>query len=272
MQEGCLNCGCTLKPGQNYCPFCGQKTTVRRLTLRQLAQDFLVVVINVERGIIRLLKGLTLTPGKVAIEYIGGKRKKYFSPFAFMTICIAATVIINNWVKPWDTEYEPDQETLARLQDPTIREKYLRTVERNAWIQGVANKNLSTAAVLAAPYYALLLWWFFRKRGRNFAEIIIAYLLFAAYSTLISTVLFSPLMGWVEYKSFTYYTIQMTSFIAQTVYMAWGMKDFFGFKTNGGYIKMLAALSLIGVTGFILLLVAMFLYVFYGAYDILKYI
>jgi Protein of unknown function (DUF3667) len=271
MQDGCLNCGGTLMPGQHYCPVCGQKATVRRLSIRQLAQDFVIVVINIEKGIVRLLKGLTFAPAKVAIEYVDGKRRKYFSPFAFMTLCIASTVIINNWARPWETKYEPDQKVLARIYDEPTREKYIRTVERNAWIQGVANKNLSTVSVLVAPYYALFLWWFFRRRNRNFAEIIIAYLLFAAYSTLVSTVLFSPLMGWTRDSS-AYYYVQGTSFILQTVYMAWGMKGFFGLKTTGGYLKMLGALSLIGIIGFILLLVGTFLYVFYGAYDVLKYL
>ncbi len=271
MQDACLNCGGTLLPGQNFCPLCGQKTNVKRLTVYQLTHDFLLVIVNLERGLLRLFKGLTVNPGKVAVEYVAGKRTTYFSPFAFMTICIALTVIINNWVKPWESKIEPDQKVLARLYDQPTKEKYLRTVKRNAWIQGVANKNLSTVSVLVAPYYALFLWWFFKRRGRNFAEIIIAYLLFAAYSTLIATLLFSPIMGWTR-GSPGYYYIQVTSFIAQTVYMAWGMKDFFGLKKRAGFIKMLAALSLIGIIGFILLLVGTFLYVFYGAYDVLKYL
>ena len=264
MQDSCLNCGATLRTDQNFCPLCGQKTDTGRLTIRQLAKDFLVMISKVEKGLVRLLKGLTFRPGNVAIEYIEGKRKKYFSPLAFMTVCIALTVVINNWVKPWSTKIEPDPTVLARIYDEPTREKYLRTVERNAWIQGVANKNLSTISVLVAPYYALFLWWFFKRRNRNFAEIIVAYLLFAAYSTLVSTLVFSPLMGWTRDSS-AYYYIQVTGFIAQTAYMAWGMKVFFGLKGRGGYIKMLAALSLIGVIGFILLLVASFLYVFYGA-------
>ncbi|MGQ0738815.1 MAG: DUF3667 domain-containing protein [Bacteroidota bacterium] len=271
MQDGCLNCGGTLLPNQRFCPACGQRSDTGKLTIRQLLHDFTQVILTTEKGIIRLLKGLAVNPGRVALEYAAGKRKKYFNPFAFMALCVAFMVIINNWLKPYGSLPAPDEKVLARIYDPATKEKYLRTVERNAYVQRIANKNNNTINVIAAPYYALFLWLFFRRRNRNMAEIIVAYLLFAAFSNILSTVIFSPVLAGLRNSS-AYYYVQFLGFTLQTAYIAWGMKGFFGFKKTGGYIKMLAALSLIGVTGFIILLVAYFLYVFYGAYDVLRYI
>lgn len=271
MQEGCLNCGHTILPGQQFCPLCGQRTDTKKLTIRQLFLEFIQVIVNIEKGVVRLLKGLAVNPGLVAAEYVAGKRKKYFNPFAFMALCVAFMVIINNWLKPYGSLPVPDQKVLARIQDPVTEAKYLRTVERNARVQRISNQNNNTLNVIAAPFYAVFLWLFFRRRNRNIAEIIVAYLLFAAFSNILSTIIFSPVLAALrDHPAYSY--IQFLGFTLQTAYIAWGMKGFFGLKGAVGYIRSMAVLSLIGLIGFILLLAGYFLYVFYGSYEVLQYV
>ncbi|HEV7781021.1 MAG TPA: DUF3667 domain-containing protein [Chitinophagaceae bacterium] len=272
MQEpGCLNCGGILLPNQDFCPVCGQKANTKRLTLRELGYDFLQVFINTEKGILRLLKGLTLNPGRVGTEYIEGRRKTYFNPFTFMALCIAFQVLFNGWLKPYGDLPVVDPVVEARIRDQEIKEKYLLTVKRSAGLQDFVNKNLNTASVAAAPFYALFLWLFFKRRNRNFAEIIVAYLLFTAFSNILSTLLFSPWLAYYRGEP-PYYYIMCTSFVLQTAYIAWGMKGFYHLKGSGGYIKMLAALSLIGVIGFILLIAGFFIFVYHGAYEVFRYL
>ncbi|GEM_PF-4297466 len=79
----CLNCGAAWQPGMNYCPQCGQKTDIHRLTFTHILHEFFHAFTHADKGIFHLLKGLATQPGTVAREYVEGKRKKYFNPFTF---------------------------------------------------------------------------------------------------------------------------------------------------------------------------------------------
>jgi len=270
-RANCLNCGGVLTAEQQFCPACGQKTKTPRITARHLLYDFLQSFVRTEKGLFKLLKGLATNPGKTAAEYVEGKRKKYFNPFTFLALCIAFMVFVNNWLKPYDDLPQPDPEVLARITDESRRELYLLTVERLAAVQRIFNKNLNIVSVLVAPYFAFFLWLFFRNRGRNFAEITIAYILFTGFCSVLVTILVSPWLSLFR-NSPAYYPILYSSVLLQIMYDAWGLKIFFNYRTAGSYIKVLAVLGLIGLIGFILLIVAYFLYVYRGAYWVLQYL
>ena len=65
MQSHCVYCNTPFKPGEKFCPGCGQKTDTKRLSFRQLGYDFLQLFVRTDKGLLRHLKGLTLNPGKM---------------------------------------------------------------------------------------------------------------------------------------------------------------------------------------------------------------
>jgi hypothetical protein len=267
----CLNCEAPLLPGQSFCSACGQKTDTKRFTGRQLGYDFLQVFFNTEKGFFRLLKGMIKQPGQTAAEYVEGKRKKYFSPFAFMTVCIAFSVIVNGLIKPYEKLPEPNQAVLARIPDQPTREKYLLTVNRLAGVQKIVNKNLNLISILITPWFAFFLFIFYKRRGRNLSELIIAYILFAAICNLLACLLFSPLMAATR-GSGAYNIVFYGNLALQMAFVAWGMTIFLKFKTAGKYIEVLAVLSLAGIIGFLLILVAYFLFVYHKAGEVFQYL
>jgi hypothetical protein len=56
--------------------------------MRQISHDFIHAMTHVDHSIFALIKSLAYRPGHVAREYIDGKRKKYFGPFAFLVITV----------------------------------------------------------------------------------------------------------------------------------------------------------------------------------------
>jgi hypothetical protein len=127
-------------------------------------------------------------------------------------------------------------------------------------------------SVLITPYFAFFLWLFFKNRKRNIAEITVAYLLFSGFSNVVITILFSPLLAMYHHTS-AYYPVLCSSFLLETFYFAWGLKIFFNYKSVSGYIKVFAALSLIGMLGFIIFFIGMVLYVYHGgAFKVLNYL
>ena len=77
--------------GQNYCPICGQKADTPRLTLHEIGLEFVHALAHVDRSALSLIGQLLIRPGVVARDYVAGKRKRYFGPFAFLVVTVAFT-------------------------------------------------------------------------------------------------------------------------------------------------------------------------------------
>jgi hypothetical protein len=89
--EACANCNAAIIRGQHYCSICGQKTPTPRLTLREIGMEFVHALAHVDRSALSLIWQLLIRPGVVARDYVAGKRKRYFGPFAFLVVTVAFT-------------------------------------------------------------------------------------------------------------------------------------------------------------------------------------
>jgi len=89
--EACANCSASITHGQNYCPICGQRTPTPRLTLYEIGMEFVHALAHVDRSALSLIWQLSIRPGVVAADYVAGKRKRYFGPFAFLVVTVAFT-------------------------------------------------------------------------------------------------------------------------------------------------------------------------------------
>jgi hypothetical protein len=271
-QTGCLNCGTALMPNQQFCPNCGQKASIPRITTKSLLRDFFQTIFYAEKGIFSLLKGLATRPGKVVTEYVEGKRKKYFNPFTFLALCVTFMVLMNSWLKPYDAMSLPDQQVLARIPDDKTKSTYLLTVKRIAKAQNFFNKNMNFGTLITAPFFAVFLWLFFRHSNRNMAEIAVAFILLTAFNTILITILVSPWMSLFKNTSASM-PLFFAGLFLESFYSAWGLKTFFGYKTVGGYMKVLLALWLIGLIGLILVIGIYYIYVYHsGASVVLRYL
>ncbi len=86
--HSCANCDTSITPAQRFCAQCGQRTGRERLTMHDIGHDALHALVHVDHSIFALIKALAIHPGRVAREYIEGKRKKHFGPFAFLAIAV----------------------------------------------------------------------------------------------------------------------------------------------------------------------------------------
>jgi hypothetical protein len=82
----CRNCGSAFSRDQAYCGSCGQRCDAGRLTIRQIGHDFVHALTHVDRSVLSLLRPLITTPGYVARDYVAGRRKRYFGPFAWLAV------------------------------------------------------------------------------------------------------------------------------------------------------------------------------------------
>lgn len=103
----CLNCG-TEYDG-NFCPHCGQKGTVDKITLTFLINDFLSRFMDIDKGMLFNLKHLTLHPKKTVFNYLLGKRKNVLNPVSYALIATSLYLLITSqfemhWVQEVDLE------------------------------------------------------------------------------------------------------------------------------------------------------------------------
>jgi len=97
MQEKqCLNCGHTIS--ENYCPHCGQRTDVHRITWGHFAEEAVHTITHGERSILFTTWKLISQPGLTLSEYLSGKRRKYHSPVGFFLIWVTLSVLIHRGV------------------------------------------------------------------------------------------------------------------------------------------------------------------------------
>jgi len=89
-EPACRDCGAPLAPTQAYCGVCGQKRLAGRITLHEIARDLIHALAHVDRGVLPLVRQLLVRPGAVARDFIEGRRRRHFGPFAFLVVCVAA--------------------------------------------------------------------------------------------------------------------------------------------------------------------------------------
>lgn len=89
----CLNCDKELT--DKYCAGCGQKSDTHRISLRNfLFHDVLHGTFHIERGMLFTARQALFSPGKAALDYISGKRKRYYNVFYFILIAIGLNIIV----------------------------------------------------------------------------------------------------------------------------------------------------------------------------------
>jgi len=264
MQNACPNCSTVISGRERFCSGCGQKNKLPRITMRSLVIDFLQYIFHTDRGILNLMKGLATRPGDVVTEFVEGKRKKYFNPFSFLALCVAFMVLMNSWIKPYAAvSYEAPQEVVDRIPDKETQDLYRLVVKRDAQVQQFFNRNMNFGTLITAPFFAFFLWLFFRRRGRNMAEIAVAFILLTAFISAVVALLFSPWLAMTK-NSNIHSFLTLAGVSMESFYYSWGLKKFFGYKTSGGYFKILLVFWLAGLVGIALLLLFYYIYVYHG--------
>ncbi len=77
----CLNCGMPLLQNENFCSYCGQKNTTSKLSIGNYVDTLVSGFLSYDSQFWTTFIPLLIKPGKVAKEYISGKRVKYVNPF-----------------------------------------------------------------------------------------------------------------------------------------------------------------------------------------------
>ena len=80
-----------------FCSRCGQRTDTARLSFGDVVRDLMHKFGNVERSPPAFARSLLTRPGGVAREYVEGKRRRHYGPFATLVVLVGVTALAVNW-------------------------------------------------------------------------------------------------------------------------------------------------------------------------------
>jgi hypothetical protein len=92
----CLNCDAVCEPTARFCAGCGQRTDTARLSLSDVVRDLMHSFVNVERGPLAFAWALLVRPGGVARDYVLGRRRRHYGPFATLVVIVGVTALLIN--------------------------------------------------------------------------------------------------------------------------------------------------------------------------------
>ena len=188
----CLNCESPVS--KNFCSNCGQKTDIHRITFKHfITHDIIHGVWHFEKGIIFTIKQALLRPGISALEYISGKRIRYYNVFYIILLLIGFNIFLNHY----HTE-------LTNLYFKNLNN------DRNNVYKPIDDflANYSKLVIFSfVPLLAINSWIIFRRKKLNFSEhFIIAGMIFIGVmmiTTIGSLVSFGDFFNYVDV--FSYY-------------------------------------------------------------------
>ena len=101
--QHCASCGNDYQG--NYCPRCGQSATVGRFSFKNALKHFLDVWGMGNRSMFRSLRDLTLRPGYLIRDYIGGMQSAYFPPFKMFFVLAAIALLVEHGINLNPNDY-----------------------------------------------------------------------------------------------------------------------------------------------------------------------
>ncbi len=189
METSCKNCEALLLENYHFCPNCGQKTPIHRLSLYEVFHEAFHYFTHADKSFLVLLKELFFKNGRVAKEYVDGKRKKYFSPLNFFMI-VAALNLIAMTADGVEEKHDVLKENPQLMQlDAASRQHMIQMYERQYTAVNFIRTHANKTVLVSLPFMALIFWFFYRKEKYNYTEHLVAGMYMYAFCTLFFVVL-----------------------------------------------------------------------------------
>ena len=94
VKKACISCG--FEHSERYCPKCGEISIRRKITFDAVLGESFSTFLNMDKGYLYNLRGLTFSPQSFIQEYLSGRRKGIFNPISYLVISISLYLILEN--------------------------------------------------------------------------------------------------------------------------------------------------------------------------------
>ena len=140
-----MNCiSCNLEHKEKYCPNCGERSGVKKITLSSIVEDSFSSITNMDKGFLFNIRSLLLHPRKITIDYVSGKRKGIFNPISFLILSITIYIVVITFFKVPKELVEENNLAKSQLEkagnDVGL---FLRTYLKYFWILSIIPLGIS---------------------------------------------------------------------------------------------------------------------------------
>jgi hypothetical protein len=159
-QHSCKNCE-NLFEGR-FCNVCGQKTA-HRLDVSHIWHEVIHLFTHADKGIFAFIPKIITQPGIIALDYVEGKRKKYFNPLQYLVIIIGIVTFLiarSHFI-------EQVMSTITTMNSTNVPAS---AVKQQLKIAQFFQRYFNIIMFLLIPILSFFSWLFFRKKKFNYAE------------------------------------------------------------------------------------------------------
>ncbi|MCH7403424.1 DUF3667 domain-containing protein [Belliella kenyensis] len=260
-EEICSNCQSSFTG--NFCGNCGQKR-YQRISKTYIWEEVQDTVLHTNRGFLFSCLEILKNPGRTAREFLEGKRIKHYRPLVLTFVLSGISAFFSFRVlglAELMSNYYADT--------PNLNSKFM-----NDYLSFFSSYN-SIIMLLLLPVIAFFTKLGLRKWGQNYYEHIIMNAYILSFYTLISILIFYPLMYFLQSDESLIINISMFQLYTSPLILIWFYKGFYPNKTWKSIlwkVILLLLLFLIGFIGIIILgiLVGVLLSMLYGD-EMIKY-
>ncbi len=243
----CKNCNTPQRTDYKFCPACGAKVVVKRLTFRNLAYDITERVFNVDSTFFRTFIQLFSRPEEVIDSYVQGVRRKYLNPISHLGVALTLSGITIFIMK--------------KVMTPEMFNSYGGDLpeEVAGKIYEAIFDYSSLFFLVYIPVFALAAYLTFNKKGYFFSEYIIAFIYIMAQWSI---AIFLPTMLILLFAPELYMTISFPMLFVMVAYSIYAIQRIHRFSPGALILRSMVFLMLtaIGYFGIIILFyIVMFL-------------
>jgi len=199
----CSNCGTAYKG--YYCPMCGQKFNVSRLSFSNIFKHAIENIVGFTPNLPRTLLDLLYRPGYLVKDYLQQKRCNYSNPFSTVLLLATIYTVLSEYVYHIDLA----QSTLEFGKDLYQGEAEAMTQELTAKMMTIIYGNYGIFLLTTSLIAMFPIWLSFRGLGKdqlhlNLCESLTVSTYFTCISMLVALVFEWMLL---EPGSITFYTV-----------------------------------------------------------------
>lgn len=281
----CKNCEKTLEEKAQFCDNCGAKVILDRITFKALILDVIVNVFGFDSKFFVTLRTVARKPDTIIKDVLGGVRKRYMNPFAFLAVGAAISLLVFNYfsddfkavnselnsaqIEEYKKKANIDIESMKDLSEKEIQKLQIekKTAEfQLKFLDGMMNFMLQYYNLLAFLFviiYAILSKWTFWK-PHNFGEHIVINAYFFGFTTYLSLILF--FLSMVIHPSI--YTYSMLVYI---IFYMYAFGKVYSLSIGKNILKLLRFLLGLVVMFILLMILTIAIGIAAGALGLIKF-
>lgn len=175
----CKNCNQSLNEKDHFCPNCGAKIVIDRLSFKLFFSELIVTYFSWDNKLFLTFWHMLAKPEKVINGFINGVRKKYMHPLHFMIVSLTFYGIYLYFAKDSLNELMQNYEF---LQSDKTSFNILK-------FTNLFSKYFNLITFLTIPIYAIASYFAFKKYRYNFIEHNVIYIYTNAQYNFIAVIL-----------------------------------------------------------------------------------